>query len=159
MIAGGNIIKYHGKLTTRTVDLTTSNVLCNSVLSTEDAKFMGIGIVYFYLGNSHGSVWVYENRFEYISTAHHRLVWSTIKSKKWPCLSQNQTRHLWIITSRISCNFTTPKIPCSRRILWTRPHTITLVARHKTYSVHIGCRWFWGQIFRSRTYQSPPQHH
>ena len=31
--AGGNIIKYYGNLRTRTADLTTSKVLCNSLLS------------------------------------------------------------------------------------------------------------------------------
>ena len=47
--AGGNLIKYPGELTTRTADLTTSKILWNSVLSTEDAKFMGIDIKSFYL--------------------------------------------------------------------------------------------------------------
>ena len=42
--AGGNLIKYPGELTTRTADLTTSKVIWNSVLSTKDAKFMGIDI-------------------------------------------------------------------------------------------------------------------
>ena len=45
----GNIIKYPGKLTTRTVDLTTSKVLWNSVLSTVGARFMGIDNTSFYL--------------------------------------------------------------------------------------------------------------
>ena len=31
--AGGSLIKYPGKTTTKTADLTTSKVLCNSVLS------------------------------------------------------------------------------------------------------------------------------
>ena len=47
--AGGNLIKYPGELTTRTADLTTSKVLWNSILSTKDAKFMGIDIKSFYL--------------------------------------------------------------------------------------------------------------
>ena len=50
MTAGGNLIKYPGELTTRTADLTTSKVIWNSVLSTKDAKFMGIDIKNFYLG-------------------------------------------------------------------------------------------------------------
>ena len=50
MTAGGNLIKYPGELTTRTADLTTSKVVWNSVLSTEDAKFMGLDIKNFYLG-------------------------------------------------------------------------------------------------------------
>ena len=49
IIAGGNLIKYTGKLTTRTTDLTTSNELWNSVLSTVGARFMGINIKSFYL--------------------------------------------------------------------------------------------------------------
>ena len=36
--AGGNIIKYAGDITTRTADLTTANMLCNSVISTEEVE-------------------------------------------------------------------------------------------------------------------------
>ena len=48
--AGGNLIKYPGELTTRTADMTTAKILWNSILSTEDARFMGIDINNFYLG-------------------------------------------------------------------------------------------------------------
>ena len=34
----------------RTADLTTSKIICTSVLSTEDLRFMGIDIKNFYLG-------------------------------------------------------------------------------------------------------------
>eukprot|EP00804_Cyclotella_cryptica_P024678 CCRYP_001679-RA/>CCRYP_001679-RA protein AED:0.42 eAED:0.42 QI:0/-1/0/1/-1/1/1/0/148 len=48
--AGGNLIKdYPGELTTRTADLTTSKILWNSVLSTKNAKFMGLDLKSFYL--------------------------------------------------------------------------------------------------------------
>ena len=47
--AGGNLIDYPHELTTRTADLTTSKILWNSVLSTKDAKFMGIDVKSFYL--------------------------------------------------------------------------------------------------------------
>ena len=42
--AGGNLISYPGELTTRTADLTTSKILWNSVLSTENGKYMCIDI-------------------------------------------------------------------------------------------------------------------
>ena len=48
--AGGNLIKYPGELTTRTADLTTSKILWNSVLNTQDEKYMCIDINFFYLG-------------------------------------------------------------------------------------------------------------
>ena len=48
--AGGNLIKYPGKLTTRNADLTTSKVSRNSVLSIQDEKYMCIDIKNFYLG-------------------------------------------------------------------------------------------------------------
>jgi hypothetical protein len=38
--AGGNLINYPGKLTTRTADITTSKLHWNSVLSTPGAKYM-----------------------------------------------------------------------------------------------------------------------
>ena len=57
--AGGNLIKYPGELTTRTVDLTTSKIFWNSVLSTQDAKYMCIDIKNFYLGTP-------LDRFEYM---------------------------------------------------------------------------------------------
>eukprot|EP00804_Cyclotella_cryptica_P011793 CCRYP_011361-RA/>CCRYP_011361-RA protein AED:0.17 eAED:0.11 QI:0/0/0/0.8/0.25/0.2/5/0/1137 len=48
--AGGNLIKdYPGELTTRTADLTTSQIMWNSVLSTARAKFMGVDIKSFFL--------------------------------------------------------------------------------------------------------------
>ena len=47
--AGENLIKYPGELTTPMADLTTSKVIWNSVLSTKEAKFMGIDIKNFYL--------------------------------------------------------------------------------------------------------------
>eukprot|EP00804_Cyclotella_cryptica_P024159 CCRYP_015591-RA/>CCRYP_015591-RA protein AED:0.25 eAED:0.16 QI:0/0/0/1/1/1/2/0/716 len=48
--AGGNLIKdYPTKLTTGTADLTTSKMLWNSVLSTANAKFMGLDLKRFYL--------------------------------------------------------------------------------------------------------------
>ena len=50
MKAGGNLIKYSGELTTQTANLTTSKIIWNSILSTKDAKFMGINIRNFYLG-------------------------------------------------------------------------------------------------------------
>ena len=50
MTVGGNLIHYPGELTTRTADLTTSKILWNSVVSTEDAKYMCIDIKKFYLG-------------------------------------------------------------------------------------------------------------
>ena len=49
MTAGGNLIKYPGELTTHTADLTTSKVLWNNILSTENAKIMGLDIDNFYL--------------------------------------------------------------------------------------------------------------
>ena len=47
--AGGNLIDCPMELTTRTADLTTSKILWNSVLSTEDAKCMCIDVKSFYL--------------------------------------------------------------------------------------------------------------
>ena len=47
--AGGNLISYPGDLTTRTAELTTSKILWNSMLSTENGKYMCIDIRFFYL--------------------------------------------------------------------------------------------------------------
>ncbi len=47
--AGGNLIKYPGKLLTRTANLTTSKLMWNSVLNTKDAKYMCLNIKKFYL--------------------------------------------------------------------------------------------------------------
>ena len=48
--AGRNLVKYPGEFATRTTNLATSTLIWNSVLSTKDAKFMGIDIRNFYLG-------------------------------------------------------------------------------------------------------------
>jgi hypothetical protein len=47
--AGGNLLKYPGELSTQTADLTTSKILWSSILSTEDAKFIGINVKSFHL--------------------------------------------------------------------------------------------------------------
>ena len=59
LTAGGNLIKYTGELTTCTADLTASKILWNSVLSTENAKYMCLDISNFYLGTP-------LDRFEYM---------------------------------------------------------------------------------------------
>ena len=47
--AGGNLIKYEGKLLVRTADITTSKLQWNSVISTKEAKYMCIDLKNFYL--------------------------------------------------------------------------------------------------------------
>ena len=42
--AGGNLIVYPDELTTRTADLITTMIMCNSVLSTQGARYMCINI-------------------------------------------------------------------------------------------------------------------
>jgi hypothetical protein len=51
MVAGRNLIKgcYPGELTTRTANLTTSKLHWNSVLSTQNKKYMCLDIKNFYL--------------------------------------------------------------------------------------------------------------
>ncbi|KAL7549119.1 hypothetical protein ACHAWF_015108 [Thalassiosira exigua] len=49
MTAGGNLIKYAGKLTTRTADITTAKIIWNSVLSTPGAKYACFDISNMYL--------------------------------------------------------------------------------------------------------------
>ena len=48
--SGGNLIKVPWDLTTRTTDLTASEILWNSILNTEGAKFAEFDISDFYLG-------------------------------------------------------------------------------------------------------------
>jgi hypothetical protein len=48
-MAGGNLISYPGKLSTQTVNLTTSKLMWNSVLSMEGAKYMCLDIKKNYL--------------------------------------------------------------------------------------------------------------
>ena len=47
--AGGNLINHLGKLTTRTADITTSKLHWNSVLSTQNVKYMCLDLKSFYL--------------------------------------------------------------------------------------------------------------
>ena len=49
MTARVNLIKYPGKITTRTAYLNKSKVLWNSVLTTKYSKFMGLDIENIYL--------------------------------------------------------------------------------------------------------------
>jgi hypothetical protein len=45
--AGCNLINYSGKLMTRTADITTAKLHWNSVLSTPNAKFMCLDMIFF----------------------------------------------------------------------------------------------------------------
>jgi hypothetical protein len=56
---GGDHIEYPGDKSTRTAGLTTAKILINSVISTQDAKFLVIDIKNFYLNTPLG-------RFEYM---------------------------------------------------------------------------------------------
>ena len=49
LTVGGNLINYPGEVSTRTSDLTTFKILCNAVVSDDDACFMGIDVKNFYL--------------------------------------------------------------------------------------------------------------
>ena len=49
LTVGGNLINYPGNVSTEAADLTTTKILFNSVISTHQAKFMGIDIKNFYL--------------------------------------------------------------------------------------------------------------
>ena len=44
---GGNIIDYPGEITTRTADLTTTKIMWNSVISTDDARYICANIKIF----------------------------------------------------------------------------------------------------------------
>ena len=57
--AGGNLIKYPFKLTTRTADLSTSKILWNSTISDNDSCYMCIDIKNMYLATP-------MNRYEYM---------------------------------------------------------------------------------------------
>jgi hypothetical protein len=50
LTAGGNLIQYPGDVATRSADLTTSNCLWNSTISTEGAIYMCLAVKNFYLG-------------------------------------------------------------------------------------------------------------
>ena len=56
IMARGNLIKYPRELTTRTADLTTSKILWNSALITQDAKYMCIDIKKLLPWNPIGSI-------------------------------------------------------------------------------------------------------
>ena len=49
LASGGNLITYPGNITTRTDDLTTSKILWNSILSTDQEKHMCMDIKKFHL--------------------------------------------------------------------------------------------------------------
>ena len=49
LTVGGNLIEYPGEVTTRTVGLTTTKILWNSVISTDNAKFITADVNFFTL--------------------------------------------------------------------------------------------------------------
>jgi hypothetical protein len=50
LTVGGNLIDYPGNVSAKIADMTTAKLLFNSVISTPDAKFMGLDISNYYLG-------------------------------------------------------------------------------------------------------------
>jgi hypothetical protein len=51
LTVGGDQIEYPGDKSTRTAGLTTTKILINSVISTQDVKFLVIDITNIYLNN------------------------------------------------------------------------------------------------------------
>jgi hypothetical protein len=49
LTVGGNLINYPYDVSTPTADITTAKIIFNSVVSTPNAKFIGLDIKYFYL--------------------------------------------------------------------------------------------------------------
>lgn len=47
LMTRGNLIDYPGKLTTRTADPTTTKMLWNSVISTDNARYLCLDIIFF----------------------------------------------------------------------------------------------------------------
>jgi hypothetical protein len=64
--AGGDRIEYHGNVTCPTANLTTAKLMFNSILSTPDAKFMGIDLKDFYLCS-------HLDDYEYVRIPEHML--------------------------------------------------------------------------------------
>ena len=56
---GGNLINFHGDVTTPTAGLITAKIIFNSILSTKNTNFMCADIANFYLNNL-------MNRYEYV---------------------------------------------------------------------------------------------
>jgi hypothetical protein len=50
LVAGGNLIQYHGDVATRAANLTTSKCIWNSTISTDGAKYMCLDANNFYMG-------------------------------------------------------------------------------------------------------------
>jgi hypothetical protein len=52
IIVGGNLINYPYELTTRTADMVSAKIMCNSMVNTLGAKFGGADIKNMYLKTS-----------------------------------------------------------------------------------------------------------
>ena len=51
LTVGGNLLDYHGDTSTTTIDVTTTKIHLNSIISTPNAKFATVDIDNFYLNN------------------------------------------------------------------------------------------------------------
>jgi hypothetical protein len=85
LMVGGNLIDYQGELTTCTANLTTTKMLWNSIISTNDTRYLCLNIKNFYLGTPMD--WFeYENAHQHFSHRNHQAIQSPQTCKKWICL-------------------------------------------------------------------------
>ena len=72
MTAGGNLISYPFELTTKTVDITTAEILWNSGIRTEGTRYMCLDIKNFYFATR--PIRIHEDPALPISTTHCQTV-------------------------------------------------------------------------------------
>ena len=99
--AGGNLIAYPDKLTTRTADLTVSKIMWNSVLSTDRARYTTLDIANFYIPWDTMSMYMkmplnifsqhVKEQYDLDNMACKGYVWLDILSESylWPTASRN----------------------------------------------------------------------
>jgi hypothetical protein len=111
IMAGGNLINYPGELTTRTVDLTTSKLMWNSVLSTKGANYMCLDIKN--LDCPPRSVWIHKNAALPLPILDKSTVQPGQARKKRVCIPWNAPRRMgpspgWHLGKQITTQMTPP---------------------------------------------------
>ena len=97
---GGNRIQYPGDCGTPTMDLLTVKIMLNSIISTQEAKFMTVDVKFFYLNTL-------MNRYKYLRLCMNdnpediQRQTPQKSDRQWIHSCQNQKRHVWSPASRI----------------------------------------------------------
>ena len=108
LILGGNRINYPWELSMPTYDLTTSNMIFNSIISTPGAIFLTMNIIIL-PWQSNETPWLHATSNLHSSVINHPTIQNEILGRKWFCLLLYYLRNVWLTSGWKTCQQPPPQ--------------------------------------------------